>query len=282
MLKVPNDIVTPNWLYENIDTSNLIVLDATIPKVTSDFFSINSEKKRIKGARFFDVKNEFSDEISTFPNTILSSKEFEEKAQKLGVFKDSCVVVYDDLGVYSSSRVWWNFKLMGFSNIAVLDGGLPAWNKIKYPVEKPQKRQVLKGDFETVYQPQRIAFTEEVLEATKTQAKLILDARSSDRFYGITVEPRKGIRSGHIPTSKNLPYTSFLEGSCFKSKEEILSVLEKENPQKKAMIFSCGSGITASILALGAEIAGYDNVAVYDGSWTEWGSGVLPIENNKK
>lgn len=279
MLTVPNHLVNSHWLYKNRTASNLIILDATIPKITAENETILQKKEQILGARFFDLKNEFSDQKASLPNTVLSAKEFQERAQEIGVRKESCLVVYDAVGVYSSPRVWWLFKLMGFSNIAVLDGGFPAWKQAGYPVENYQKRQILKGDFETVYQSQRIAFTEEVLEATKTQAKLILDARSSDRFYGKTPEPRKEVRSGCIPTSRSLPYTILLEGNHFKSKTAILDILEKENPKRLPLIFSCGSGITASILTLAAEIAGYDKVAVYDGSWTAWGSSKLPIEN---
>lgn len=280
MLKAPSNIVKSNWLFQNRNATNLVILDATIPNITSDVITSDVEKRQIKGAIFFDIKHEFSDQNSPFPNTVLPSKVFEQRVQNLGICKGSCIVVYDDLGVYSSPRVWWLFTLMGFSNIAVLDGGLPGWKQAGYPVENAQKRQILKGDFEAIYQPQRIALTEQVLEVTKRQSKLILDARSSDRFYGKTPEPRKEVRSGSIPTSKSLPYTTFLEGNYFKSKEVISAILEAKNPEKMPLIFSCGSGITASILALGAEIVGYDSIALYDGSWTVWGSSKLPVENN--
>ena len=235
-------------------------------------------KKQIKGTLFFDIKNDFSDKTSAFPNTVLSPKDFEEKAQNLGIQKDSCIVVYDDLGIYSSPRVWWLFNLMGFSNIAVLDGGFPACNNADFLIENSKKNQKSKGNFKVNYQPEKIVFSNEVLQATKNTTYIILDARSSGRFYGTLPEPRKEVRSGHIPTSKSLPYTALLNGIYFKKTEEIKAIFEKENNEEKAMIFSCGSGITASILALAATMVNYKNIAVYDGSWTEWGSSTMPIE----
>lgn len=278
MLQVPNSIVHVNWLHQNIDAPNLIILDVTIPKVTANLTGKAVNKKQIKGTLFFDIKNDFSDKTSAFPNTVLSPKDFEEKAQNLGIQKDSCIVVYDDLGIYSSPRVWWLFNLMGFSNIAVLDGGFPAWNNADFLIENSKKNQKSKGNFKVNYQPEKIVFSNEVLQATKNTTYIILDARSSGRFYGTLPEPRKEVRSGHIPTSKSLPYTALLNGIYFKKTEEIKAIFEKENNEEKAMIFSCGSGITASILALAATMVNYKNIAVYDGSWTEWGSSTMPIE----
>jgi thiosulfate/3-mercaptopyruvate sulfurtransferase len=280
MLQVPNAIISANWLYQNMEAANLIILDATIPKITSTTSEVNMVKKQIKGALFFDIIKEFSDQGSAFPNTVLSPEIFEEKVQNLGIQKDSCIVVYDDLGIYASPRVWWLFTLMGFSNIAVLDGGFPAWNTASLPIENPKKSQKIKGNFKANYQPKRIAFSDEVLQATKNTTPIILDARSSARFYGTVPEPRKEVRSGHIPASKNLPYTALLNGTHFKKASEIQAIFEKENKEEKSMIFSCGTGITASILALGAAIVNCKNVSVYDGSWTEWGSGIMPIEKS--
>lgn len=129
-------LVNIAWLYKNLDNEKLIVLDCTMPKVTVNSI-VTDEKIRIKGAVFFDIKNCFSDKKATLPNTVLSAEEFEEKAKELGINQDSIVVCYDDLGIYSSPRVWWMFQLMGFTNVAVLDGGLPEWKSNNYPVEVP-------------------------------------------------------------------------------------------------------------------------------------------------
>lgn len=280
-LKVPSPLVSVSWLKENIKAKNLLIFDATISKV-----GINDKeatpKEQLPNAVFFDIKNEFSNSLSIYPNTILHPEEFEFKAQNLGVNKDSCIVVYDTIGVYSSPRVWWMFTTFGFNNIAVLDGGLPAWKKANLYTEYLQKKSIKKGNFTVKYQSQKIRFTEDVLAAISLK-NCVIDARSKNRFLGITPEPRKEVRGGCIPNSINIPYEKLQEDGKMKSLKEIKNIFNGINPQKEEMIFSCGSGITACILALGTELIGFKNYAVYDGSWSEWGSRTdLPIENLKK
>ncbi|MEE9407448.1 MAG: sulfurtransferase [Polaribacter sp.] len=275
-LKISKPLVSVNWLHNNLNNDNLIVLDCTIPKVTANSI-ITEGKSQIKGAVFFDIKNVFSDKKALFPNTVLTPNEFEINAQELGIYEDSLLVCYDDLGIYSSPRVWWMFQLMGFKNIAVLDGGLPEWKGNNYPIEKPKIHQPKKGSFKVDYQPRKLKFTKDVLNSIENKTILIADARSNGRFIGIAPEPRNDLKSGHIPNSVSLPFTAILENGKMKSDEELKNIFKDFN-NKKEIIFTCGSGITASILALGAEISGLRNVAVYDGSWTEWGSSTnLPI-----
>ncbi len=271
-------LVSVEWLYSNLENNKLIILDATIPKVTAKTETIEV-KEQIKGAIYFDIKKIFSDVSAPFPNTILSPHKFEEKAQELGVNQDSILVVYDDSGIYSSPRVWWMFQLMGFKNIVVLDGGLPKWKSEKYPIEIPKNHQLKKGDFKVNYKSEKIKYTEDVLQAIKDDKVVIADARSKDRFYAIVKEPRKDIKNGHIPNSVSLPFTEIQENGLMKPSEELEVVFNNLNTNKEQIIFTCGTGITASILALGAELAGIKNYSVYDGSWTEWGStDNLPIE----
>ena len=279
-LKITKPIVSVDWLQANLENEQLIILDCTIPKVTAKSTeSISEDKKQIKGAVFFDIKKIFSDVNAPFPNTILSPEVFEEKSQNLGINNDSIIVCYDDLGIYSSPRVWWMFQLMGFNNIAVLDGGFPKWEENKYPVEKQQKNTFLKGNFKVDYQPEKIKFTNDVLSAIDNEAILIADARSKGRFYATSPEPRSDVKGGHIPNSVSLPFSEVLENDMLKSKDDLKAIFSEINPKNKELIFSCGTGITASVLALSAEIAGIKKYAVYDGSWTEWGSTKnLPIE----
>ncbi|WP_299665295.1 sulfurtransferase [uncultured Polaribacter sp.] len=268
--KIPSPLVSVDWLYTILNNKNLIILDCTLPKVTDDSI-ISEEKKQIKGALFFDIKNNFSDTKAAFPNTVLPPIEFERKAQEIGINQDSVLVCYDDLGIYSSPRVWWMFQLMGFKNIAVLDGGLPEWKIKNYPIENPENHQPKQGNFKVDYTSEKLKCTEDVLNSIENKETLIVDARSKGRFYGTEPEPRNNLKSGHIPNSVNLPFGEVQQAGKMKSNEELKSIF-KEYQNKKEVIFTCGSGITAAILALGAEIANIKNVSVYDGSWTAWGS----------
>lgn len=278
-MKIKSPLVSVNWLCQNIDATNLIVLNGTLPKVTAKKAIQKLENKCIPNARFFDLKKVFSLQGAQFPNTVLEPIDFESRARALGINKDSCIVVYDEHGIYSAPRVWWLFKTMGFDNVAVLDGGFPTWKEAGYSIEEKQKHPFKKGNFAVNYIAGLLVNSKSVLNSLNDTTKQIVDARSSDRFYATVPEPRAEIRSGHIPNSKNLPHSSLLNSSELKSTAELQELFKEVNSKNNNLIFSCGSGITACVLALGATVAGFDNLAVYDGSWTEWGSlQHLPIE----
>lgn len=279
MLKINKPLVSVNWLHQNMNATNLVVLNGTLPKVTLKKNGLKTVDIQIPKARFFDIKKVFSIQGAQFPNTALDPKSFELKAQELGINNDSCIVVYDEYGIYSSPRVWWLFKTMGFDNVAVLDGGFPAWKKGKLQIEEKQEHSFQKGNFTVNYNAELLINSDTVLSSLNDAAKQILDARSSGRFNSTEPEPRAEIRSGHIPNSKSLPYSSLLNETELKSKNELQELFKEVSSDNKKLIFSCGSGITACVLALGAEVAGFKNNSVYDGSWTEWGSLLhLPIE----
>ena len=277
-LKIPSFVVSVDWLLEHLENESLLILDATIPKVGSKKIEILEEKSQIKKAHFFDLKD-FSDAEAPLPNTMLTGEKFQQKAKQFGINNNHCIVVYDDLGIYSSPRVWWMFQLMGFENIAVLDGGFPEWKAKKYPIEKFSHKTLSKGNFTANYHFEKITFMTDVLANVSSKKYLVLDARSEGRFFGTEPEPRKEVRGGHIPNSKSLPHTDILDGTKMKPTDELKMIFETKNLENKPLIFSCGSGITASILALGATIAGIKNHSVYDGSWTEWGLSNAPINS---
>ncbi|MFY0714288.1 sulfurtransferase [Seonamhaeicola sp. NFXS20] len=263
-----NTIVSVKWLYNNLENKNLIVLDGTINKV------FDTQLPQIPKARFFDIKQKFSDTSGAFPSTFPSQEQFQAEAQNLGIHNHSIIVVYDDKGIYSSARVWWLFKAFGFNNIAVLDGGFPEWLKHNLPTEPMVVYHGEKGNFTATLQPEYMMFFNDVKIASLQKTHTIVDARSSARFNGEVPEPRAGLRSGTIPNSINLPFTNLLNNGLFKPKKEVEDIFSKtiNKTPNEPIIFSCGSGITACVLALGAEMSGYNNIAVYDGSWTEWGT----------
>ena len=276
-------LVEVGWLKEHLGAEHLIVLDATLPKAVAGGEVEGLPDRRIPGARFFDIKNIFSDTLATYPNTWPGEDAFIEAAKKLGINKNSIIVVYDDHGIYSSARAWWMFRSMGHQDVAVLNGGLLAWKEAGFEVEEKNEVSVVQGDFSGNYDPDFFKDHQDVLGHLNDKQTLVIDARAEDRFKGLVEEPREGLRSGHIPGSVNLPYTDLLRDGKMIEPEDLKNKLHSIIPENKKLVFSCGSGITACVLALGAELSGYKNLSVYDGSWTEWGSiPELPIEKGVK
>lgn len=269
-LMIKSPIVSVDWLYKHLTASNLVVLDASMKKATeteSDLATV-----QIPNARFFDIKNTFSNVKDPFPNAVPSKEQFNNQAQQLGINNDSAIVVYDDKGIYSSARAWWLFKAFGHNNIAVLDGGLPEWMAKDYPLESKQIHQVPKGNFQGTYHYAYFKFFDDIVSIKESPEYLIMDARSENRFKSLVKEPREGLRSGHIPNSVNLPYARLLQENKLKNPSELRAIFNTFDIKDKTLVFSCGSGITACILALAAELTNNNQVSVYDGSWTEYGS----------
>ncbi len=278
-VNITTPLVSVSWLSEHLNDPDLIILDATIKKVASN----HNEKYpdlSIKDSRFFDIKKVFSDKSTDIPNMLPSAEAFAKACEQLGISSHHKIVVYDKIGMYSSARVWWMFKIMGHTQIAVLDGGFPAWQRANLPVEEYSSAQkYTQGKFKAVFNPKLVTDAATILNKINDENTLILDARSSGRFLAQEPEPRASLKGGHIPNSKSLHYERVLENGTIKSVDELKEILDSFNIEDKKLIFTCGSGITACIIMLAAEIAGYDNASVYDGSWSEWGQleGV-PIE----
>lgn len=268
-------IVSTQWLNDHLDDPDLIILDATIPSVNAnqdaDFQDI-----QIPGARFFDLKGVFSDAESKLPNMLPSPAIFESGCQKLGINAESQIVIYDKLGIYSSPRARWMFKVMGHDEVAVLDGGFPAWIDGNYETEPTEVRLYASGDFEANYRPDLVRDSIAVAENISQSTAIVIDARSAGRFNGTAPEPRKELKVGHIPGSLNLPYGNVLRDGHFLPKPELASVINDLELGDAPLIFTCGSGITACIIMLACEMVNKNGKSVYDGSWSEWGR---PEEN---
>lgn len=208
-----------------------------------------------------------------------AAEDFTREAQKLGINKNSLIIVYDNRGIYSSPRAWWMFKAMGHDQVYVLDGGLPEWIAAGYTCEPAtQPKAIEKGNFVAKYNPALVSDKEDVLQALQNEKYSVIDARSAARFHGKAPEPRAGLRLGHMPGALNIPFETLLENGMMRNQAELKQVFNSFSLKNKKLIFSCGSGVTACITALGAALAGYPNFSVYDGSWSEWGMpGELPV-----
>jgi thiosulfate/3-mercaptopyruvate sulfurtransferase len=264
--------VSVEWLSQHLGASNLIVLDASLKKNQAKINPVLSNIQ-VKGASFFDLKNIFSDQNSAIPNMMLSADLFSAECQRLGINKEDKIVVYDNLGIYSSPRVWWMFRLMGHENVVVLNGGLPAWLEAKQPTE-PSVRTSLEfktGTFKANYQAHWVVNKSQVATNIDTQKAVLLDARSKERFLDLIPEPRENLRSGHIPKSLNLPFKQVLQDGFLKKKEALLDLVLSLKLEKQPLIFSCGSGVTGCIILLALETVIENPKALYDGSWSEWG-----------
>jgi len=265
-INLTTPIVSDEWLNKHLHADNMVVLDGTINK------EFDALQQQIPSARLFDIKNKFSDSSNEFPSAFPSAEQFQKEARALGINDDSAIIVTDDKGIYSSARVWWLFKAFGYNNVAVLNGGFPAWVNAGHSTETMTLYEGEIGNFTANLQPNKMRFFDDIKTVTEHKTHTIIDARSAGRFNCEVPEPREGLRMGTIPNSKNLPFTNLLEDGFLKSKVDLEKVFYMVADKNDPIIFSCGSGITACVLALGAEISGYKNISVYDGSWTEWGS----------
>ena len=273
-----SELVSTNWVYKNLTNRKLVILDCSwhMPKEKRDAKK-EYDKMHIKNTYFFDI-DKISDIKTNLPHMLPSQRKFEEKVRSFGINQNSLIVTYDVKGIFSSPRVWWMFKYFGHKNIFVLNGGLKKWLKEKKTVTN-KKTYFKKGNFISRLSKEWLVTKNEVLESINRKNSLTLDARHRDRFNGKVKEPRKDLRSGHIPGSKNIFWGNLinLKGTLV-SKKKINNLFNKSHIKDKKIITTCGSGITACILSLSLLHGLKIQTSVYDGSWTEWGQNKkLPI-----
>lgn len=269
----PKTLVSTDWLEKHLKDPDLRVFDASwyLPAMNRDA-KAEYDAAHIPGARFFDI-DEISDQRSELPHMAPPPEKFISRMRAMGVGDGHQVVVYDGAGLFSAARVWWLFRLMGKTDIAVLDGGLPKWVSEGRPVE--DMPPIMRDRHITVTkQNQLVKDVTQVAAASKLKDHEILDARAPGRFKGEEPEPREGMRSGHIPGSKCIYYKTLLnDDQTMLSPEKLRSVFAEAGVDlTKPAITSCGSGVTASIISLALERIGHRNHSLYDGSWAEWGA----------
>ena len=268
----PKTLVSTEWLADHLTNPDLRVIDASwyLPDAGRDP-KAEYQAAHIPGARFFDI-DAISDTRSGLPHMAPSPEMFISRMRAMGIGDGHQVVVYDGAGLFSAARVWWTFRLMGKTDVAVLDGGFPKWQAEGRAVE--DMPPVLRDRHTTVQrQAHMVKDVTQVASAVKLGDYAILDARSSGRFRGEEAEPRPGLRSGHIPGSLSLPFGQVLNDDGTMRSPDDLARLFKDIGVDGArpVITSCGSGVTAAILNLALERSGHRNHSLYDGSWAEWG-----------
>jgi thiosulfate/3-mercaptopyruvate sulfurtransferase len=275
MSGLPDDpLVSPAWLNERLDAPDIRVIDATwfMPNDPRDAKALYAER-RIPGAIFFDI-DEISDLSSDLPHMLPPPEKFASRMKKAGVGDGTRVIIYDNHGLMTAARVWWTFRVFGHEDVAVLDGGFPAWEAAGYDIETGAPRARMERHFTPRVRNDLVRNLADVQRAIDGGNRTpILDARAAPRFKGEAPEPRAGLRSGHMPGALNVPFGSLLNADgSMKPTDELKRLFETAGLQGNAApICSCGSGITAAVIALALARTGRWDAAVYDGSWTEWG-----------
>ena len=266
-------LVDADWLAGNLNAPNISVVDGSwhLPTVHRNA-SAEFESMHIPGAVFFDI-DRIADRGSSLPHMIPSTAQFSNQVGALGINNDDHVVAYDATGIGSAARVWWMFRLFGHKHVSVLNGGLPAWRRSGGPTESKIQTPIV-THFSARLNECLLRTIDELRQNVKSNLEQVLDARSHGRFTGKEPEPRSGLRSGHIPNSLNLPFLNLYDSEThlMKPDQELIELFSRAGlKESKTVVTSCGSGITACNLALALHLIGRTDVAIYDGSWSEWG-----------
>ena len=263
-------LVSTDWLADHLGDPNLVIIDGSwfLPGSGRDARA-EYEAAHIPGAVFFDI-DAVADTSNPLPHMLPSAGEFAEAVGALGISNADKIVAYDSIGLFSSPRVWWTFKIMGAKDVAVLDGGLPKWKAdgralTGNPTKRPQAR------FSAHLDPSAVRDMRQVRDGIAAKAFQLVDARPAPRFRGEAPEPRSWVKSGRVPGSFNVPSSDLLSDGQLKGPEAIRNAFAAGGVDlTRPIVTSCGSGVNAAILTLALATIGVDS-ALYDGSWTEWG-----------
>ncbi len=262
-------LVTTDWLGAHIGEGDLKLVDASWRMPGAGDARTHYCAEHIPGAVFFDI-DEIADQSAGLPHMLPEPAAFEAAMGALGLADQDRIVVYDDAGIFSAARVWWTFRAMGHERVAVLNGGLPKWLNERRPVTAAET-VITPTNYAARAFPRLCAAADEVRAALSARDIAVIDARPAERFAGRASEPRAGLRAGHMPGARNLPHTMLIQANGEMLPPDDIRAIFSDISAANRIITSCGSGVTAAVLALALEIIGWPDYAVYDGSWTEWG-----------
>lgn len=266
-------LVSAQWLAGHLDDADVVVVDARLPPVGTNPKPDPRAlylAEHIPGAVFFDI-DAISDQATDLPHMLPDAETFARMMGRLGIDEKKRIVVYDGDSLFSAPRVWWTFRTFGVADVRILDGGLKAWKAEGHSTEAGESPRPL-AVFMPSFDGGAVRNFDQTLEALNRRSAQVLDARSAERFNGLAPEPRPGLRGGHMPGSINVPFTELIENGRLKATTALRDVFaDKGVDLSHPIITSCGSGVTAAVLALGLEMIGATSVSIYDGSWSEWG-----------
>jgi thiosulfate/3-mercaptopyruvate sulfurtransferase len=265
-------LVSTDWLASRLGDANLAIVDGSwhLPTANRDGYE-EFKTAHIPGAVFFDI-DKIADTASGLPHMLPREEAFAEAMGALGIRETQDIVVYDAAGLFSAPRVWWTFRVFGAHKVYVLDGGFPAWQAEKRPTESGVARKT-PVSFKATLDRNQVKSASDIQAVLANGSVEVVDARSAERFSGKAPEPRPGVRSGHIPGSRNLPFTQLVDEGRLLPREKLIAAIEAAGiDPAKPVITSCGSGVTAAILTLAFDTVGKTERGIYDGSWSEWGS----------